>query len=232
MGSMSETPDRDRREADQERIGVLLRAVEAPARPALHERIARLSAAPGARRRGVRMPGFALAGACAAALAVVLVLTLSGSTAPTALGASKLALSNAQAPAPATLTAAGTRIVFPNWSSFGWPSSGVRRDRLDGRAVTTEFYGDYPGMIGYSIVSGSAVSWGTIETRISRSGTSFVVLRSGRAQVVAWVEDGHTCVLASRTAPVATLIRLAVAQDATAAAARVGPWSQGAGSPV
>jgi len=232
MGSMSEIPDRDRREADRERIRVLLRAVEAPAPAALHERIARLATPRGERARARRIPGFALAGACAAALAVVLVLTLSGSSAPTALGASKLALSHAQGPAPATLTAAGTTIVFPNWSSLGWPSSGVRRDRLDGRAVTTEFYGNYPGMIGYSIVSGSALSWGTIESRISRSSTSFVVLRGGHAQVVAWVEDGHTCVLASRTASVATLVRLAVAQDATATAAPSRPWSGGVASPV
>jgi len=49
-------------------------------------------------------------------------------------------------------------------------------------------------------------------------------MRSRGAQVVAWVQQGHTCVLASRTASPATLLRLAVAQDASATVSERRGW--------
>ena len=36
--------------------------------------------------------------------------------------------------APARLVAAGTSIAFPDWSARGWPSAGVRHDRVGGRS--------------------------------------------------------------------------------------------------
>ena len=114
----------------------------------------------------------------------------------------------------AALVAAGTRIAFPDWSARGWPSAGVRRDRLGGRAVTTEFYrSDAPATIGYAIVSGAPLRWGSPAARCVAHG-EYRLLRAGGAGIVAWVQDGHTCVLASRSAPPATLLALAVAQDA------------------
>lgn len=226
MGSIPEQPDRDLVAADEQRIGALLRAVEAPAPAALHRRIAELGAARRAPRTrwpfliGARAPAFALAGAFAAAVAVVAVLALgSGTTPPTALRASLVALARPTAPAPRALVAAGTRIPFPQWSARGWPAVGTRSDRIGGRTVTTEFYRSYEaGTLGYAIVSGAPVRWGAGGRTVSLHGAEYRVMNAGGAQIVAWVQDGHTCVLASRTATDAMLVALAVAQDRSAPA--------------
>ena len=208
--------------ADEQRIGALLRAVEAPAPAALHQRIAAITAghlasATGgpARRRRRRASSFAFAGAFAAAVALAIVLVAgTGSAAPTALAASRLALERPTAGAPRTLVAAGTTIAFPHWSARGWSSAGTRSDPLGGRTVTTEFYRSWDaGTLGYAIVSGAAAALGRRRARRSRAGADYRVMSAGGAQIVTWVQAGHTCVLASRTASAATLVALAVAQD-------------------
>ena len=216
MDSMSEYPDREGVAADEQRIAALLRAVEAPAPAVLHQRIAALNAGSRARWRRPRAPALGFAGAfaaAAAALAIVLVAG-AGSAAPSALAASRLALAQPTAPTPAVLVAAGTTIAFPHWADRGWPSAGTRSDTLDGRRVTTEFYRSYDaGTLGYAIVSGSPLKWGAGGRVVSRHGGDYRVISSGGAQIVTWVQDGHTCVIASRTASAATMVRLAVSQD-------------------
>jgi hypothetical protein len=239
MASMSEHPDRDRVAADERQIGVLLRAVEAPAPAALHERIAAIAAERPPRRRllgtgwpaprrggfplGIARPhAFGWAGAFAAAVAVTVVLVLAlgtSATPPTALRASLVALASPTAPAPRTLVAAGTTIPFPAWSARGWPAVGTRSDRIGGRTVTTEFYRSYDGgTLGYSIVSGAPLGWGGGGRTVTRSGAEYRVLNADGAHIVAWVQAGHTCVLASRTATDPTLVALAVAQDSSSPA--------------
>jgi hypothetical protein len=215
MGSMPEHPDRDRVAADEQRIGALLRAVEAPAPAELHQRIAALNAGSRARRLRPHAPAFGFAGAFAVAAGLAIVLLVgTGSSPPSALAASRLALEQPTGPAPGALVAAGTAIPFPHWSGRGWPSVGARRDTLGGRTVTTEFYRSYDaGTLGYAIVSGPPLRWGAGGRVIARAGADYRVLSSAGAQVVTWVQDGHTCVLASRTASAATLVALAVAQD-------------------
>jgi hypothetical protein len=220
MGQMREEPESAHVAADERRIAELLRAVEAPAPATLHvfteqlvadrrprPRSARL------RRRIIIVDSMALA---AAAVAVVLGLIFAaGSSPPTAIRTARIALASASGPAPHTLVASGTTITFPDWSARGWPTSGTRSDRLGGRTVTTEYYRAYPasGAIGYSIVSGAPLSWGQSGRVVARGHGDYMLLESGGAHVVAWVQDGHTCVLASRTASDATLLQLAVAQD-------------------
>jgi hypothetical protein len=228
-------PDRDRAAADEQRIGALLRAVEAPAPAAMHERIAEL-ASPRRRARAARLPvaragwpsamgargyfrrrrvpSFALAVAFAAAVTLAVVLSVGTTTAaPTALRVSQVALASWTGPAPRSLIAAGTTIPFPRWSARGWPSRGVRSDRVGGRIVTTEFYRSYEhGTLGYAIVSGSPLRRGAGGRAVTRSGSRYWVMSATGAQIVAWVQDGHTCVLASRSASAGTLLALAVAQ--------------------
>ena len=227
MGSMSEHPDRDRVAGDERRIGALLHAVEAPAPEALHERIAALTAERRPRRllsarrgRTPRTPSLAFAGAFAAAVTVAIVLVVStGGSPPSALSASRLALEHPTAHAPATLLATGTTIAFPHWSARGWPSVGVRHDTLGGRAVTTEFYRSYEGgTLGYAIVSGAPLAGGGGGRVVARAGADYRMMSSAGAQIVTWVQDGHTCVLASRSAPASTLLRLAAAQEHAATA--------------
>jgi hypothetical protein len=231
MGSMSEHPDRDHVAADERRMGALLRAVEAPAPAALHERIAAIAAERRPRRAllgtgwpargwflGITRPrAFGLAGAFAAAAAAVAALVVAlgtTTTPPTALRASLVALAGPTAPAPRSLVAAGTTITFPAWSARGWPAVGTRSDRIGGRTVTTEFYRSWQaGTLGYAIVSGAPLRWGAGGRTVTRAGAEYRVMDAGGAHIVAWVQAGHTCVLASRTATDRTLVALAVAQD-------------------
>jgi hypothetical protein len=210
MNHVPDQPDQERAAADEQRIGALLHAVEASAPAALHARIAALGAEPRRRRFPLVL---ALSGSLAAA-AVVIALALSGGpAAPTALRVSQIALERPTGPAPQALIAGGTSIAFPQWSARGWPSRGARSSRLDGRTVTTEYYDSYGGgTLGYSIVAGAALHWGTGGRLISRSGVRYWLASVDGAEVLAWVQAGHTCVLASRSAPVATLLELAVAE--------------------
>jgi len=215
---MSEMPDRDRIAADEQRIGELLHAVAAPAPAALQAAVAQRYH--GRRRvRGRRAPLLGFATALAAA-AVALALVLSSSTsAPTVVGVSKLALAAPTGGAPATLVAAGTTIAFPDWSRRGWPSAGARGDRVGGRAVTTEFYRSYEGgRLGYAIVSGAPLRWGAGGRSVLSAGARYELIAWDGAQVVTWVQDGHTCILASRTASRQTLLRLAIAEETGAPA--------------
>jgi hypothetical protein len=241
MAPMSEDPDRDPASADERRIRELLAAAQPPAPTALQARIAELNAAATPPRRGLRAPRLrlpaarptlALAGACAAAVVAVVAVSLSGGGAPpTTLRTAELALAPMQAPAPPRLAASGTSIVFPDWSARGWPSAGMRRDRLDGRIVTTELYRSYDSAtIGYAIVSGGALRWGSGAGRtVATSDGSYRVSGSSTRHIVAWVQEGHTCVLASRTVPVADLLVLAEQESASATAARSAPASIGVG---
>jgi hypothetical protein len=229
MGSMSDIPDRDRIDADEQRMRALLGAVEAPAPATLQLRVAELAAsqsrgrrrAAWRRRRGA--PVFAFGVSVVVAAAIVLLLALPGTTgpsAPTVVRASAVALAQPTGPAPhARLVAAGTRIAFPDWTSRGWPSSGVRHDRIDGRRVTTEFFSSYEsGSVGYAIVAGTPLKWGGPGQSERHGGERYGLMRSGGARLVTWVQDGHTCILASKTAPASALLSLAVAQEHAGAA--------------
>jgi hypothetical protein len=242
MAPMPENPDLDPVNADERRVRELLAALQPPAPTALQARIAELNDAAAPPRRGLRArrlrlpagrPALALAGACAAAVVAVVAVSLSGGggAPPTALRTAELALAPMQAPAPLRLTATGTSIVFPDWSARGWPSAGMRRDRLDGRIVTTELYRSYDSAtIGYAIVSGGALRWGSGAGRtVTRSDGAYRLSSSSARQVVAWVQEGHTCVLASRTVPVAELLALAEQESASATAASSTPASMGVG---
>lgn len=197
---------------DAERLHALLSAVERPAPAALQRRIAELAAgAPRRRRRRVFV--LAPAGVFAVTLAALVIVLWTGTVTapPSTLAVSRIALAGSSAPAPARLVAADTQIVFPHWSH--WPSAGTRSDRTGGRIVTTEFYRSYAaGRIGYAIVSGAPLRSPAGERVVEHSGERYGVIASHGTQIVTWVQSGHTCVLASRTAPASTLLALAVAQ--------------------
>ena len=214
MSAMGEDPDRDQIAADETRIGALLRAVEVPAPAGLTQAIL----ARNAPRRSRRVPAFALTFATACAAAAVALLLAAGPAAPSVVRAAKLALAAPAAGAPATLTATGTSIRFPNWSALGWPSAGVRHDSVGGRSLTTEFYRSYEaGTLGYTISSGAPLRWGAGRVRAEVSGEVYELISSGGARIVTWVQDGHTCILASRTATAQAMLALAAVERSTAA---------------
>ncbi|MGA3361866.1 MAG: hypothetical protein ABSD82_07535 [Solirubrobacteraceae bacterium] len=219
---MPDQPEREQIAADERRIGELLRAVEAPAPARLQQRIGELNNARAARARPRRRRRPLIAVAVGFAAGIVLALVLRGAPAPappTALRVSTIALERATGPAPYRLTAAGTTIAFPQWSSLGWPSLGTRSDSLDGRKVTTEFFRSYggTGTLGYAIVSGAPLPWGAAGRTLTHGGAHYWADAHAGAQILAWVQGGHTCVLVSRAASAATLLALAAQERATPA---------------
>jgi hypothetical protein len=212
MGSMPDTPDGEQIAADEQRIGALLRAVEAPAPSGLQHRIAARNEVRRPWWRGVPAIGLGI-GSLATAACVVLVLLLTSSstaTTPTVVQASLVALERPTGPAPSSLVAPGTGISFPDWASRGWPHAGERTDRIGGRTVTTEFFRSYDsGTVGYAIVSGAPLRWGTSVTTTVEHGHPYAEISRGGVHIVSWIQDGHTCILASRKAPAAALLALA-----------------------
>ncbi|HLM85317.1 MAG TPA: hypothetical protein VK272_03915 [Solirubrobacteraceae bacterium] len=200
----------------------LLRSIDVRAPQELHRRIeAMVGERAPARRRRPPAIRWGLSGAAAlAALVLVLVLSLAGGggSVLTLRSAVALTLSPATMVAPAEnprdgmqVTASADGIPFPYWGeSFGWRSTGERTDRVDGRAVTTVFYGGADGQsIGYAIVSGTPaprVGGGIVE---QRDGISYRVQMQDGAQVVTWLRDGRLCVLAGHGVSAGTLLALA-----------------------
>ncbi len=165
-----------------------------------------------------------MASGALAALLVALVLALAGQPAssPTVAQAARLALRPATLPSPSEnaphshaldITIEG--VAYPYWQgSLGWRAIGSRRDRLDGRTVTTVFYERAPGggsagaRIGYAIVSGRSLSLPPGAVVVHR-GLSFHVLAAQGATVVTWRRAGHTCILVARDVAASRLMDLA-----------------------
>ncbi|MEO6857201.1 MAG: hypothetical protein ABI323_01235 [Solirubrobacteraceae bacterium] len=210
-------------EAEQERAKVLLRSLTAPAPPELRANLEeQIRAARRARRRRPRLsvgwavPSFA-AGAAIVAVALILALSGGGRPAPPSLAAATaLALRSPTGPAPgqsgAGLDVSSGGITFPYWqATVGWRAVGTRTDTLDGRRVVTVFYtAPHGARVGYTIVGGTPLHVPVAMT-VRRNGINFSVLRTGSVRVVTWQRQGHTCVMASRTASPQRLIALATA---------------------
>jgi hypothetical protein len=112
---------------------------------------------------------------------------------------------------PAQLAAAVDGVAFPYWGErFGWRSTGARTDRIGGRSVTTVFYENRRGSrIGYAIVSGASSSGPSGGVVVRRGGTPYHLLSENGVPAIAWLRDGHLCVVSGRGVDGATLLRLA-----------------------
>ena len=183
-------------------LGAVRAASDVRAPAALRMRVAQTQPARPLRRW---TPVLAAGGTAAAAAAAVLLAVGGGhGHQPTvaevaALGARPaLATASGARHGPTTLerpVAAGLR--FPYWQGrFGWKATGVRHDRVAGRATTTVFYSRRSEVVAYTIVGGSALP--------AADATAF----HGR-RAVTWLRRGHTCVLSGARTPRATLLRLA-----------------------
>jgi hypothetical protein len=165
-------------------------------------------------------PRLASGGAIAAVVvALAIVIGLSG-------GSSTLSVHDASAPTlrhattgppsesssnSRELTAAVDGVSFPYWEAhFGWRSTGSRTDRVDGRTITTIFYGNRRGQrVGYAIVAGTSpaqMSGGIVSMR---DGTPYRMLTVNGAAVVSWLRKGHLCIVSGRGVDGATLLALA-----------------------
>jgi hypothetical protein len=174
-----------------------------------------------------RPPRLAGAVAFAAAVAVALVLALTtggGASAPTVPAVASVGLRTATRPAPAEsphdsrlLAVSAAGISYPYWGGkLGWEAAGARTDTVGGRTVTTVFYTDRRARrIGYSIVSGGALTVPAGSAVVQRRGVSFHVVSRANPTIVTWREAGHTCILAARGVDAGTLVRLASWERAT-----------------
>ncbi len=123
---------------------------------------------------------------------------------------------------PAKLAAAVDGVKFPYWADrFGWRSTGMRDDRMDGRAVTTVFYSDSHGhRVGYAIVAGTPAPriGGGGGVALWRDGVSYRTLSQNGVAIVTWLRDGHLCMVSGRSVSSATLLQLASWSDRDATA--------------
>jgi hypothetical protein len=216
-------------DAEQARAAALMQLTEQVVAPAsLHAAVHGLTE--GSRRgRSSSIWGrprlLAPAGVALAVIVVALVVAFAGGgSAPTVGQTARLALAPATSSAPAEdvsdrtmLNVSQSGISFPSYlKGEGWIPSGVRHDTLHGRAVTTVFYRSPAGRrIGYSIVAGHMLDdpTGTVTTS---GGVRYVLARADGARLVTWWRDGHTCVIAGRSVPDATLLSLARSDERTA----------------
>ncbi len=232
---------------EQRYVAELLRSFDTPAPARLHRRVESLVAdhnkGPAHRdterrdprsvgrtwsRRPFSVLGFVGAGAVAAVV-VTLAVVLSGSSSPRLnmhqAAAPTLRAATRSAPRESStnhveLTAAVDGVRFPYWEDrFGWRSTGMRSDQIDGRTVTTVFYADAGGRrIGYAILAGTPaprIGGGVV---LWRGGVPYRLLAANGAAVVTWLRDGHLCVLSGRGVSSATLLRLASWSDHDASA--------------
>jgi hypothetical protein len=162
--------------------------------------------------------------ALAAVLIAVVSVALHGRTAPTVGSTARLALAPATGPAPSVSATdhdvlsvhptGASSIPFPSYVHFtAWRASGVRHDTLQGRHVTTVFYSVGGTRVGYSIVSGAALSMPSGSTVRGPTGVRYVYVSSGGAQIITWRRDGHTCVIAGHSIARSTLLALAAADE-------------------
>jgi len=160
----------------------------------------------------------ALAGAIPAlALALALVLVGQAGNGPTVAAAAafgtRAPVAAVQEPREGQVTLPRVRaagLPFPYWEDdFGWHAVGLRRDRLDGRVVTTVLYERAHQLVGYSIVPGRPLPLGVNARRTVRAQTVLRSFSVDRRLIVTWQRRGHTCVLSGPRAAAGTLLRLA-----------------------
>ena len=106
------------------------------------------------------------------------------------------------------VSAAG--LPFPYWEDhFGWVATGVRRDSVDGRLLTTVFYASHGRRIAYTIVPGTLLPDAHGAETMERGGIVVHAVAADRRLIVTWLRQGHTCVLSSTGVPLDALTALA-----------------------
>jgi hypothetical protein len=170
----------------------------------------------GAARLGVVGVTSALA-ACAVAVVAIVLAVGSGTVAPTVAQAAALTGRAPQAavnePASGHETLPGVRaagLTYPYWEDrFHYKATGVRYDGFGGRRVTTVFYRQGPSRVAYEIVSGKPLRMGGKVWSSQRQGVQLRAMRIHNGLAVAWLRDGHTCILIGAHTGLPALLRLA-----------------------
>lgn len=189
-----------------------------PATPPTLQASLRALRAPAASRR--RPSRLVVAGAVAVmtmAAVLAVALTAGSPSSPTIAEAATLATRAATTPSPsrdaarpALTRASFAGVTYPYWKDkFGWRTAGERTDSIDGRATRTVFYRHTHHRIGYTVISGKPLERPAGAQRLVVNGVAMYRYRDGRSTVVAFVRNGHTCVLAGYVHFASTLPKLA-----------------------
>lgn len=220
------TPDQHDIDDDGAAIGELITATTGAVRApgSLRARVAQERMRAGAmrpdRRRRGRVAALASTGVALAAAVALAIVGVSGSgTQPSVDDAVAFALARPTAPPPAhdpgnhdVVQAQEGGVRFPNYANDGWEALrtvGARSDRVHGRHATTVVYDGPGGNVGYTIVGGDPLPIPDGSRTIRSGGVTLWALQRNGATVVTWRRGGHTCVLASRSAPAEQLVRMA-----------------------
>jgi hypothetical protein len=224
LAKIRQSPELTAAFAEQERAVTMLRALDEPAPASLRARVDELTGTSAPQRTPRWRRAFVLPGATAiaAAAAAVVILVGGGTAVPTVPATARLAVASATLPSPAAdpndasqLALRGAGISFPVWDRQGWITDGARTDTVGGRQITTVFYKSPTGKrIGYAISNGAPLS-GTQGESATRYGVTFTMQRTGDVNLITWVRNGHTCVIAGHGVSYATLLRLASADERT-----------------
>jgi hypothetical protein len=157
-------------------------------------------------------------GAGAAAVVAVVVLVGGGTAEPTVAQAAVLTSRAPQLGVAEPVAERGTLpgvsaagLTYPYWEDhFGYKAQGLRRDSLDGRRVTTVFYGRGASRVAYEIVSGPPLRQGEpVSTTTTLEGVRMWSMPTPAGQAVSWMRDGHTCILISSHTDLTALFDLA-----------------------
>jgi anti-sigma factor RsiW len=161
--------------------------------------------------------GGAVAGAlAAAALALALILPSGTPGAPSVSDAAALAARGATQGAPApdparpgTIRQNVGEVYFPNWSKApGWRAVGARTDTLGGHKAVTVYYQGRNARVAYTIVARPPLKVPPSQRTVLNGTKLWTYTADGRL-VVAWREEGNTCVLSAKGVSPAELQRLA-----------------------
>lgn len=158
------------------------------------------------RRRARLVPRVALSGALAAVLAAVALLVSGGG--PSIQDVAAVALHPAQRKAEPGLTVGG--VTFGDYGEkWGWSPAGERTDEVSGRRAVTVIYRKGDLGVHYTVVPGRPIDFPDGGRTVRAQGRDYSVLRDGDTSLVAWHEDGVTCVLASKLVDTDTLLEFA-----------------------
>jgi hypothetical protein len=161
-----------------------------------------------------RLPALAAVTATAA-LALVLVLAAGGEPGVNALAAIARQPATEQTPGqdpsqPTLLRREFEGVAFPNWSQeFGWSPIGARTETIDGREASTVFYTHHGHRIAYTVLAGEPIEPPKGALAMQADGVDLHRSRHGELDVVTFVRNGRTCVLAGDVINPSTLVELA-----------------------
>lgn len=201
---------------ESERIGAAIAATGATV-SAPDSLRARLAASRPPSQRPLRIAAVTVCLGVVLGIAVGLIAIPADDETPTVGAAASAALRAPTAPSPDAAPTDGRfidvrvgEVRFPNYGyDSGWTVAGTRRDALDGRRVLTVVYRGRGHRIGYAVVDGAALAEPAGARQLFSDGRRFAVLRHHGATVVTWRQGGHTCIVASRSAPLKALLAMA-----------------------